>query len=53
MWTLLTQEVLKTGKDRTMSVLIRATELCKKEIGTAIWPDIPDKYWVQAVEETK
>lgn len=51
MWTVLTQEVLRTGKDRTMSVLIRATELCKIETGEADWPDIPDKYWEQAAEE--
>lgn len=51
MWTVLTQEVLRTGKDRTMSVLIRATELCKTETGKADWPDIPDKYWEQAADE--
>ncbi len=51
MWTVLTQEVLKTGKDRTMSVLIRAAELCRIETGKAIWPDIPNKYWEQAAEE--
>ncbi len=51
MWTVLTQEVLRTGKDRTMPVLLRATELCKEETGTANWPDIPDKYWEQAAKE--
>jgi len=26
-------------------------ELCKEGTGNCIWPDIPEKYWEQAVNE--
>ena len=51
MWTVLTKEYLKTGIDKTSIGLIRAMELCRKETGEANWPDIPEKYWEEAVLE--
>ena len=50
-WAVLAREVVKTGRDVTTKVLIRATELCKEETGEAIWPYIPEKYWEYAVRE--
>lgn len=32
-------------------VLFRAMELCRQETGECNWPDIPEKYWAQAVGE--
>ena len=32
-------------------VLHRAMALCKEEVGYYIWPDMPDRYWEQAIEE--
>lgn len=51
MWSVLAKEVIKTGKDVTTDVLLRAMELCKKETGEAVWPFIPEKYWEIAVRE--
>lgn len=51
MWAVLAKEAIKTGRDVTTEVLLRAMELCEKETGEAIWPFIPEKYWEAAVME--
>ncbi len=51
-WSLITEYVLRTGLKSQGEILSRAVDLCKKETGDCIWPDIPEKYWAQAVEET-
>ncbi|HWT27327.1 MAG TPA: metallophosphoesterase family protein [Mobilitalea sp.] len=51
MWTVLIKHNLITGINLNNNVLKRAIEICEKETGEANWPDIPEKYWEQAVEE--
>lgn len=50
-WSKITIHTLRTGMDHNLDCLNRATELCKKEKGNACWPDIPEKYWQQALRE--
>lgn len=50
-WCRVTEEVLRTGKLSHSMVLSRAMELCRKDTGSCIWPDIPEIYWEQAVNE--
>lgn len=33
------------------SVLSRAMELCRRETGECIWPNVPEKYYKQAIDE--
>lgn len=32
-------------------ILSRAMDLCREETGDCVWPDIPERYWAQAVNE--
>jgi len=50
-WCIVTENLLRNGNISPGSVLKRAMALCKAETGTCIWPDIPEQYWRQAVEE--
>lgn len=50
-WSKITIHTLRTGTDRNLACLTRASELCKEEEGTVVWPDIPEKYWQQALRE--
>ena len=50
-WAALVMHVLRTGVDLTEAVMLRASQLCKEETGEAVWPDIPEKYWAQALLE--
>lgn len=50
-WPKLNLHALITGNDYTTPCLKRAMELCKKEKKDACWPDIPEKYWQQALKE--
>lgn len=53
-WCLLTEKQLLGGAGREIGhrdVLFRAMELCRQETGVCSWPDIPEKYWEQAMRE--
>ena len=54
-WSKITIHTLRTGIDHNLACLTRARELCEEAEGTAektvIWPDIPEKYWQQALRE--
>ena len=50
-WCRVSEYILKHGDVSHGSVLARAMALCEKEEGNCIWPDIPEKYWEQAVSE--
>lgn len=50
-WAAITMHTLRTGRDLNQNVLLRATQLCMEERGEAVWPDIPEKYWAQALLE--
>ena len=50
------QRVKQAGKAEVLivylkKVLHRAMALCKEDTGDYIWPDMPDRYWEQAIEE--
>ncbi|HWT74213.1 MAG TPA: metallophosphoesterase family protein [Mobilitalea sp.] len=50
-WSLISEYNLRIGNVSHGEILSRAMELCKEETGECIWPDIPEKYWAQAVSE--
>lgn len=50
-WAAATMHTLRTGIDQNQAVMLRATQLCRREQGRADWPDIPEKYWAQALME--
>lgn len=50
-WSKITIHTLRTGNDYNLACLTRAKELCAKAEGTVVWPDIPEKYWQQALQE--
>jgi predicted phosphodiesterase len=50
-WSLITEHVLRGGNTSHGEILSRAMELCRKETGDCVWPDIPEKYWKMAVDE--
>lgn len=50
-WCRITQHLLQYGVPSHSGPLIRAMELCKKSEGACHWPDIPEKYWQQALAE--
>lgn len=50
-WSLISEYVVRKGLFSHGKVLSRAMELCKTETGNCIWPDIPEKYWAQAVDD--
>lgn len=43
--------MIMTGKITHGTVLERAMTLCREKEGECLWPDIPEKYWEQAVDE--
>ena len=56
MLAILMQLIHKAGKADVFiiylkKVLHRAMALCKEETGDYIWPDMPNQYWEQAIEE--
>ena len=56
MLAILMQRIHKAGKADVFivylkKVLHRAMALCKEETGDYIWPDMPNRYWEQAIEE--
>ncbi len=50
-WRVLTENILGGGNISHGEVLSRAMELCREETGSCVWPDIPEKFWEQAVNE--
>ncbi len=50
-WTAVTKDIIKGGHTFHSRVLFRAMDLCVKENGECIWPDVPEKYWEMAVKE--
>lgn len=50
-WCRVSEHLLLTGKISHGSVLARAMDLCRKDTGNCSWPDIPERYWEQAVAE--
>ncbi len=50
-WSLITEHTLREGHTSHGEILTRAMNLCKDENGECVWPDIPEKYWEQAVDE--
>lgn len=50
-WCIVTENLLRNGNIPHSTVLERAMSLCDDETGNCIWPDVPEKYWKQAVAE--
>jgi putative phosphoesterase len=50
-WNLISEHILRSGHVSHGIVLSKAMDLCKEETGDCVWPDIPELYWAQAVEE--
>lgn len=50
-WNYSTERLLRDGKISNTTVLVKAMNMCKKELGECNWPIIPEKYWEQAVKE--
>lgn len=50
-WSKLNLHALATGNDCTTPCLQLAMKLCRESEGNVAWPDIPEKYWQQALKE--
>lgn len=50
-WCQVSENLLRKGNISHGTVLARAMKLCSAENGTCKWPDVPEKYWKQAVQE--
>lgn len=50
-WSKITINTLRTGTDYNSACLKRASKLCEEAEGSVIWPDIPEKFWQQALQE--
>ena len=50
-WAAVTMHTLRTGVDLNENVMLRASQLCRHEQGHVNWPEIPEKYWAQALLE--
>ena len=50
-WTIITEHMLRNSTVSHGTVLNRANQLCKEETGSWGWPNLPEKYWEQAVKE--
>lgn len=50
-WTALSMHTIRTGVDVSESVLLQAMRLCEQERGVVRWPNIPEKYWADALKE--
>lgn len=48
-WCRITVNLLRNGLISHGAVLEKAMELCQKETGSCIWPNIPEKYYEQAI----
>lgn len=50
-WSLITKYILRGGNKSHGKILSKAMELCRIETGDCVWPNVPEKYWAQAVSE--
>lgn len=50
-WCRISAELLKNGRVPHGRVLARAMKLCEEDTGSCIWPDVPEYYWQQAINE--
>lgn len=53
-WCTITERLFYQKQEKEIGhaeVLFRVMELCRQDTGKCNWPDIPEKYWEQAVEE--
>ena len=50
-WCKVSEHLLRTGEISHGTVLAKAMELCKDELGECNWPNVPEKYWDLAVKE--
>ena len=50
-WCKVSEHLLRTGEISHGTVLAKAVELCKDELGECNWPNVPEKYWDLAVKE--
>ncbi len=50
-WCKVTEYLFRKGGIHHGQVLNRAMKLCREAKGECIWPNIPETYWQQAVEE--
>ncbi|BBF41480.1 hypothetical protein lbkm_0159 [Lachnospiraceae bacterium KM106-2] len=52
-WSIVTEGNLRGSNLSQSKTITRAMELCKEEMGECIWPDIPDRFWLRAIEEQR
>ncbi len=50
-WCKVSEHLLRTGEISHGTVLAKAMELCRNELGECNWPNVPEKYWDLAVRE--
>lgn len=50
-WCKVSVNLLRNGDISHGSVLAKAMSLCMQEKGVCKWPDVPEQYWEQAVNE--
>lgn len=50
-WCKVSANLLRTGEISHGTVLAKAMELCRNELGECNWPNVPEKYWDLAVKE--
>lgn len=50
-WCKVSKNLLRNGNISHGSVLAKAMSLCIQERGACNWPDVPEQYWEQAVDE--
>lgn len=50
-WCKVSANLLRTGETSHGTVLAKAMELCRNELGECNWPDVPEKYWDLTVKE--
>lgn len=50
-WSKINIHTLRTGIDNNLACINLAKKLCEEQEGSVTWPDIPEKYWQQAVKE--
>lgn len=50
-WCKVSANLLRTGETSHGTVLAKAMELCRNELGECNWPAVPEKYWDLAVSE--
>lgn len=50
-WCKVSEHLLRTGETSHGTVLAKAMSLCAEKLGECNWPDIPERYWEEAVKE--